>query len=117
MEPSRLINYVEEIASEALKAAYLDVNNYLKIEAINLKFIPNVDYTVVSRCYISGIDTMFEAESIVGLPKNPFEFSDQEAFAFAISLANIISDVYKTNLRQNQATDNIFNDNGSNFTC
>lgn len=116
MEPNKLITYIEEIASEALRIAYTDVNNYIKIEALNLRFIPNLDYTIVARCHIDGIDTMFEAESIIGLPKNPFEFTDQEAFAFAINIANIISDVYKTNIRQSTEDIGIIDDE-THFVC
>jgi hypothetical protein len=97
MNPDNVVNYINNTATNILKQFYYEDSTNITIEGINLSFINKEDYKVIVSFTLADINSTFEMESIVGLPNNPFLFTENDAFAFSVHLANIIINLYKTN--------------------
>jgi hypothetical protein len=100
MKQNNIIQLIDEAATRALRHIYTDESAHIVIEGIHLIFNDIQDYKVTARCCINNIATIFELDSVVGLPTNPFDFDKNAIFAFAIHLANIAIKVYKANTEQ-----------------
>ena len=101
MNTDKIIQFIEDTATEALKQRYVvDDSAHIAIEGLNLYFNGEHDYKVVVRCCLNDIAAVFELDSAIGLPNNPFYFNDREAYAFAIYLANVAIKIYKATREQ-----------------
>lgn len=92
MKTLELINYIENTASSILQKEYNSIEAYISIDNINFSFLDDttVFYTAIIRYNVKGKSMSFEVTSPAGLADNFFEFTETEAFAFAIFIANLV---------------------------
>ena len=91
MKELELIEYIEHTASDILKKEFNATENaYINIEEIKFIIIDSLFYTV-SISYDIGDNKpgAFEIPAVAGLPDNFWNFSEKDAFAFAIFVANL----------------------------
>ena len=97
MNPDSVVNFINNTTTDILRQFSGEDSTIARIEGIHLTFSCGVDYKVLVSFNLVDTNSMFEMESVVGLPLNPFLFTENEAFAFSIHLANLIINLYKTN--------------------
>ena len=106
MEIKEIVQYIENIATDALRQRYtFDESAHIAIEGINLVFNGESDYKIIARCCIKNITAVFELDSAIGLPNNPYYFNEKEAYAYAIHLANVAVKVHNSHEMDNQDVD------------
>lgn len=101
METNKIIYFIEDTATEVLRQKYAsDDSAHIAIEGLNLCFNGDPDYKVIVRCCINNIAAIFEIDSVIGLPNNPYYFNEKEAYAFAIYLVNVAVKIHNSNNMQ-----------------
>ena len=100
MKSDKLIKYIENIATEALLSEYWADDTYILIDRININFDIMTSYTVTIKCCAKSVISVFDIETVLGLPRNIFDFNNTEAYAFAIYVANIASKIHKASTNQ-----------------
>ena len=75
METNKIIYFIEDTATEVLRQKYAsDDSVHIAIEGLNLCFNGDPDYKVIVRCCINNLAAIFEIDSVIGLPNNPYYF-------------------------------------------
>lgn len=106
METKEIVQYIENVATDALRQRYtFDESAHIAIEGINLCFNGEPDYRVIARCCIKNIAAVFELDSVIGLPNNPYYFNEKEAYAYAIHLTNVAVKIHNSQELDIQDTD------------
>lgn len=100
MKPSNIIQLIDEAATRALRQIYTDSSAHIAIEGINLNFNGFPEYKITARCCIDNMATIFEIDTVIGLPTNPFDFDKSAIFAFAIHLTNLAVKIHQTSAEQ-----------------
>lgn len=106
MELKKLTNYVNTLATNNLVRVYNDEKAYLAIDDIIYSFLEdnNMFYTIKVKFETSEKNGTCLVPALVGLPEDLSKFSDQDAFALAIILTNLVIEM---------ATDNCEEENDS----
>jgi hypothetical protein len=100
MKIMELISYIETTASNILQKEYNTTDAYIVIENINFSFLDDAEvfYTAIIRYGVKDKSMSFEVTSPAGLANNFFEFTETEAFAFAIFITNLVIKVVDSNI-------------------
>jgi hypothetical protein len=118
MSPDNVIQFIENAATEALRQRYVvDDSAHIAIEGLNLCFIGEHDYKVIVRCCLNNIAAVFEVESAIGLPNNPFYFNEKEAYAFAIYLVNVAVKIYMATTGQDSEPEILYDPSEPHGVC
>ena len=105
----QLINYIEENASNILKKEYNNQTAFIALDSVEYTLIDqnSLFYTVVLSYGFTDSQTVysFEIPSVAGLAENFWDFTESEAFAFAVYVANLALRLLDTNTTKKENSD------------
>lgn len=108
MELKQLVNYVTTIATSNLVRVYNDEQAYLAIDDIIYSFLEDnkLFYNIKVSFETSEKNGTCLVPALVGLPEDLSKFSEQDAFALAILLTNLVIEMATDNGDSYEEDDN-----------